>query len=172
MPGHAPPRIASFLWAAPNTLLGIVAGLMVLLLGGRWRVHRGTLEATGGLIGRLLTALSSGGGAMTLGHVVLSTSQDVLLLVREHEHVHVRQYERWGPFFLPAYAASSIWQVVRGRRLYRDNCFERQAYMLTSSPVSSVRWRPQGGSYHGVRNEHSCQQARQCKRDSNHEGHH
>ncbi|MDO8964417.1 MAG: hypothetical protein Q7W30_08015 [Coriobacteriia bacterium] len=45
-----------------------------------------------------------------------------------HEHVHVRQYERWGPFFLPAYAISSLVQLARGGDPYRDNRFERQAY--------------------------------------------
>jgi hypothetical protein len=24
--------------------------------------------------------------------------------------------------------ASSCWQLLRGRRFYRDNCFEREAY--------------------------------------------
>jgi hypothetical protein len=145
----APSRVAAFLWAGPNTLLGIVAGLIVLFLGGRWHVHGGTLEVTGGFIGRLLTTLPSGGGAMTLGHVVLGTSRDILLVVREHERVHVHQYERWGPFFLPAYAASSIWQILRGRRLYRDNWFERQAYAAVDrrpeeATIGSVPGRPSG----------------------------
>ncbi len=33
-----------------------------------------------------------------------------------------------GVLFLPAYFASSLWQLARGRRCYRDNWFERQAY--------------------------------------------
>jgi hypothetical protein len=52
--------------------------------------------------------------------------------VREHEQVHVGQYEVWGPLFLPAYAASSIWQFMNGRRAYRDNFFERRAYAAQS----------------------------------------
>jgi hypothetical protein len=47
---------------------------------------------------------------------------------RSHEQVHVRQYEQWGPLFLPAYLASSLWQLACGRHCYRDNWFERQAY--------------------------------------------
>jgi hypothetical protein len=48
--------------------------------------------------------------------------------LRAHEQVHVRQYERWGPFFVPAYLASSLWQGLCGRHLYRDNHFERPAF--------------------------------------------
>jgi hypothetical protein len=60
--------------------------------------------------------------------VVLGTDRATLDAAREHERVHVRQYEQWGPLFLPAYFASSLWQLARGRRCYRDNWFERQAY--------------------------------------------
>jgi hypothetical protein len=40
----------------------------------------------------------------------------------------VRQYERWGAFFIPAYLLSSLVQLARGRDPYRENHFERQAY--------------------------------------------
>jgi len=66
--------------------------------------------------------------AITLGHVILATDKATLSAAREHEHVHVRQYERWGPLFLPAYIISSGWQILLGRRIYRDNYFERQAF--------------------------------------------
>jgi hypothetical protein len=46
--------------------------------------------------------------------------------LRKHEHVHVRQYERWGVLFIPAYVLSSLWQVLRGRSAYSANHFERQ----------------------------------------------
>jgi hypothetical protein len=39
----------------------------------------------------------------------------------------VRQYERWGAFFLLAYPAASLWQLLRGRRAHRDNPFEIEA---------------------------------------------
>jgi hypothetical protein len=51
-----------------------------------------------------------------------------LAAARSHEHVHVSSTKAWGPFFLFAYAGSSLWQLLRGRRIYRDNFFERQAY--------------------------------------------
>ena len=46
---------------------------------------------------------------------------------RTHERVHVAQYERWGPFFLPAYVAASLWAFARGGDFYLDNVFERAA---------------------------------------------
>jgi hypothetical protein len=52
--------------------------------------------------------------------------------VRAHEQVHVRQYERWGPLFVPAYLLSSLVELLRGRRPYRDNWFEREAYGKTA----------------------------------------
>lgn len=41
-----------------------------------------------------------------------------------HELVHVRQFERWGPLFVPAYAIASIVARARGGRAYADNRFE------------------------------------------------
>jgi len=39
-----------------------------------------------------------------------------------------RRHERWGPFFIPAYVASSLVCRLRGRDPYRANRFEREAY--------------------------------------------
>ena len=125
-------RISAYVWAAPNTALGLVAGLVLLCFGGRLTVVSGIAEFHGGLAGRFFAILPGPThfGAMTLGHVILGVSQAGLSILREHEHVHVRQYERWGPFFLPAYGLSSAWHAAHGRRAYRDNCFEREAYAL------------------------------------------
>ena len=54
--------------------------------------------------------------------------------------MHVRQYERWGIFFLPAYALSSLWQLAHGRDWYRDNRFELRAYA-----AGGARRRPPSG---------------------------
>ena len=40
----------------------------------------------------------------------------------------MRQCERWGPLFLPAYLLASLAVYLRGGRAYRDNPFEREAY--------------------------------------------
>ena len=65
--------------------------------------------------------------AITFGHVVLGVDGHALERCRDHELVHVRQYELWGLFFFPAYLASSGWQWLRGRSAYWDNHFEVEA---------------------------------------------
>ena len=108
----------------------MLLGCVALLAGGWWRTRAGAIEFGGGRAGRLLTRLPPPFSfcAMTLGHVVLGTDAGTLDRVRVHEQVHVRQYERWGPLFLPAYLLSSLAQLLRGGRPYRDNRFEREAY--------------------------------------------
>ena len=107
----------------------------MLALGGKLRVVSGVAEFSGGL---LISGLASVPGAhrfnaITFGHVILGVSEADLAAARAHEHVHVRQYEAWGPFFLFAYVASSAWQLICGRRPYHDNFFERQAYAADAS---------------------------------------
>ena len=131
-------RFAIYAWAAPNTVLGLVAGLVLLCFGGRLQFVDGVAEFSGGLLG---VAAGSVPGrvrftAITLGHVILGVNRAELSAARAHEHVHVRQYELWGPLFLLAYAGSSLWQISRGRRGYRDNFFERQAYAAERSATS------------------------------------
>ena len=118
---NAARRLAAYAWAGPNTLLGLVLGLAVLSCGGRARILRGVVEFSAGI------PLRARFDAICFGHVIIGVSEAKLAAARDHEHVHVRQYEAWGPFFLPAYAASSAWQLARGRRVYYDNHFERQA---------------------------------------------
>src|SRR5690606_19033636 len=128
-------RIARYVWAAPNSLLGAAIGLVVLMLGGRGRLREGAVEFSGGRLGRMLAAQRGPRFcAITFGHVILGLDEAELDRVRAHEHVHVRQCERWGPLFLPAYLLSSLWQVLRGRRAYLDNAFEREAYEKTGAP--------------------------------------
>jgi hypothetical protein len=123
-------RIFSYAWASPNTAIGLALGLVALVFRARVQSRHGALEFFGGRLGTLFAAprLACPFRAVTLGHVILATDAGALDCARAHEHVHVRQYELWGPLFLPAYAASSLWQLACGRRCYRDNWFERQAY--------------------------------------------
>ena len=72
-----------------------------------------------------------GASAMALGHVVLAQTTNDLAHSYAHELVHVRQYERWGPLFVPAYVAAAAWQVTHGRHPYWDNPFEREAFDAT-----------------------------------------
>lgn len=126
-----PGRVLRYLWASPNTVLGALLGLAFLCVGGRARVVAGVLEFSGGLLGQALSKAPPAlrFSAMTLGHVVIGVHPAELAKVRSHEHVHVRQYERWGPLFLPAYLLSSAWQLLRGRHPYLDNAFEKEAFL-------------------------------------------
>ena len=124
-------RAAAYAWAGPTTFVGLAVVGVAMLGGGQVRRVDGVLEAHGGFATfalRRLTLLPGGAAAMTLGHVVLGVSSAALDATRGHERVHVRQCERWGPLFLPAYLAASAWLWLRGRDAYRDNPFEREAY--------------------------------------------
>lgn len=119
-----------YFWAFPNTLLGLLALPLVMLFGGRTRRIAGVLEVHGRGVAwllRHLVPLRGGALAMTLGHVILGRGESDLARSRAHERAHVRQCERWGPFFIPAYLIAGVVAVARGGSLYRDNYFERQA---------------------------------------------
>jgi hypothetical protein len=126
-------RVLAYAWAAPYSLLGLVLGMVACLLGARAYVHDGALEFGGGRLAVALSRVPRGlrFSAITLGHVILGLDYATLAECRTHEQVHVRQYERWGPFFIPAYLLSSLIELIRGRRPYLDNYFEREAYART-----------------------------------------
>lgn len=136
-----------YLWAMPNTVLGLLLAALGIALGARGHIVNGVLEVHGGLLGRWAACAPAAMrfSAMTLGHVILGTNSQALRLARQHEHVHVRQYERWGPMFLPAYLLSSAWQALRGRRFYRDNWFEREAYRQDSALARAASTQTGGG---------------------------
>ena len=46
--------------------------------------------------------------ALTLGHTILGQTDAALDIRRQHERVHVRQFERWGPLMGPAYLGCSL----------------------------------------------------------------
>jgi len=123
-------KLLAYAWASPNSLIGLVIGGTMILLGASTRRVAGVLEVAGGLVGTFFgpKRIALPWRAITLGHVILGIDAAALDESRAHELVHVRQYEQWGPLFLPAYVASSLWQLACGRRCYRDNWFERQAY--------------------------------------------
>lgn len=103
--------------------------MAIVLLGGEIKRNHGTLEVVYrkrfSHCGHLTKVLPFRG--ITFGHVILAVTQEELERLRAHERVHVRQYERWGIFFFPAYIGSSVWQLLRGRKVYWDNYFEIQA---------------------------------------------
>lgn len=128
-------RFAKYCWAAPYSLLGLLFGVLAVLSGATARRTAGALEFGGGLLGRLLTRLPPklSFSAITFGHVILGVDHRTLAEMRAHEQVHVRQYERWGLLYVPAYLLSSMVELLRGRNPYLDNYFERQAYAQAPS---------------------------------------
>jgi len=129
-----------YLWTSPNTLLGLAFALAALARGGRARVFRGVVEVHGPGIRWLLDRVAPGRSiqALTLGHVVLGRDRRSLDVTRAHEEVHVRQYERWGPAFLPAYVVASLVAALRGGDPYRHNRFERAALTRGGQPPTEL----------------------------------
>ena len=121
-----------YLWASPASCLGLICVALGLASGGRVQWVEGVLEVYGGLVTWFLTRgmpwMSGGAAAMTLGHVVLGCDRDCLERTRRHEHVHVRQYQRWGPLFLPLYLYFSLVLWLQRQDPYFDNPFEVEAY--------------------------------------------
>ena len=127
---HTTWLLIGYIWAAPTTAIGLV-----MMLGGLWRVRvrvvDGVLEAHGPALAwllRHLTLMPEGAAAMTFGHVVIARDRQSLESTRAHERVHVRQCERWGALFVPAYLAASLWALLRGGDVYFDNWFEVEAF--------------------------------------------
>jgi hypothetical protein len=120
-------RTAAYVWAAPTTSLGLVAGGLTLCTGGRVQCRRGALEFHGGFSRWFLSRRMVMASAMTLGHVIIGRDPGCLDHCRDHEQAHVRQVERWGAAFIPAYLIASVWALARGRHYYFDNWFERDA---------------------------------------------
>jgi hypothetical protein len=125
-------RLACYTWAAPTTLVGLTAGLLALLTGGRVQRRRGALEFHGGFATWFGDVI--GFDAMTLGHAILGRCAIMLDVLRDHEQAHVRQVEVWGPAFIPAYLAASVLAWSRGGHYYRDNWFERDARRACGEP--------------------------------------
>lgn len=109
-------RALHVVWAAPYSLIGLLLGLTF----STRRLTRGVLLCEGATWPRKLGWHYR---AITFGHVVLVVDR-VDEGVMDHELVHVRQYETWGPLFVPAYLGAALVALVRRRHPYRDNPFE------------------------------------------------
>jgi hypothetical protein len=126
--------ILRYAWASPSTAIGLMAVVLTLVTRGRCSLVEGVLETYGGFASwflRKIVPLEHGASAMTIGHVVLGRDQAALDRTRLHERVHVRQYERWGPLFIPAYFIESGLARLRGANAYYGNRFEVEAYAVS-----------------------------------------
>lgn len=123
------PTAAKLLWAMPCSAIGLALAAFALVAGGKAKWSSGVLEVTyrdsRASCGKLALTLPFRG--IVFGHVILAVTREELVTIGAHERVHVEQYERWGPFFLIAYVASSLWQFFKWRSPYWHNYFEIQA---------------------------------------------
>jgi hypothetical protein len=93
-----------FAWTLPNTLLGILVGLLTFQMP---RVGHGLLLFDRSPRGLTRVMPRLGRTAMTVGFVVGSAAPvEGRLLV--HERHHVRQFMAWGPLFIPIYFALAL----------------------------------------------------------------
>jgi hypothetical protein len=122
-------RIWRYAWAAPASLVGMLFATVALCFGARAKICEGAVEVNGGRLAGRVASLPGRlrFGAITFGHVILGLDADTLEHCRAHEHVHVRQYERWGVLFFVAYPGASLLAWIRGGDPYRDNVFEVEA---------------------------------------------
>jgi hypothetical protein len=111
-----------YVWAGPNSLVGLAGGLTTRRRPVRWRGVLLFEDAEGGLARFLRWR---GFAAITLGHVIV-TNRRLSDEILAHELAHVAQSERWGPLYYPAYLLAS----VAG---YRRNPFERAAFRSSSA---------------------------------------
>lgn len=127
-------KSAQILWASPWTLLGLLVGIVGSPFSGKIVFYRGTVGCYGRGVAVLLRRVPITGGAraITLGHAILACDRLALISTHPHELVHVRQYERWGPFFVPAYMICGVWLWWNNGDAYWDNPFEKEAYRLES----------------------------------------
>ncbi|QBI18123.1 hypothetical protein ER308_00075 [Egibacter rhizosphaerae] len=123
-------RFAARAWAAPLTVAGLLAGASTR---GRWRPHGDlvVVESARGALGQILA--HRGFSAMTLGHVVVAVRPPEPRLLA-HERVHVRQAERLGPLFGPAYLLLLLVYGYRAHPLER--AAERSAWAQVPGPAS------------------------------------
>ena len=109
-------RVLGMLWAAPNTVIGLLVGVVGLVFGAHAHLRPRELAI-------VFHRIPWGpGGALTLGNVILHTG-DTLdspcvtyahraghgdespIMLADHERAHVLQYMALGPLFLPLYLA-------------------------------------------------------------------
>lgn len=116
-PGRGPSPLllaAGALWTSPNTVAGLLLGVLGLALGARMQWRRDELAL-------VFQRWPWGpGGAMTLGNVILHTGDSLdatcatyahraglcrepNVRLADHERAHVYQYMALGPLFLPLY---------------------------------------------------------------------
>jgi hypothetical protein len=129
-------RVLGMAWTVPNTLVGLIGGVVGIAFGAHVHLYRRECAL-------VFHRWPWGpGGAITLGNTILHTgdsldspcvtyahraghAEEPSILLADHERAHVFQYMVLGPLFLPLYLACGGVSV--------RNRFERAAdrYALT-----------------------------------------
>jgi hypothetical protein len=103
-------RTPGYVWASPNTVLGLLLGLLSFQVPRRAHglvVFDGPPRGFTWALGRFRRS------AITFGHVVLS-GRPLAGSLLAHELHHVWQYQRLGPLYIPLYLV--VWAVTGYRR--------------------------------------------------------
>jgi hypothetical protein len=126
--------------AIPGDLLGLIV-MHGLGIAGHNRVHdSGKVRAyvvEDERVGRYFALHLIPTRAQTLGHYVFArTTLDPETMA--HECEHIRQWQKLGPLYLPAYLGSSASAILRGGKPYWDNAFETAARRRAAHDVSLI----------------------------------
>ena len=120
----------ALLWVFPVTLIGLAFAVLIGTSGGILDRRAIAWETHGGCAARILRLMNPWMpiDAIAFGHVIIARDAATASRLRAHEHVHVRQFSRWGVLFPIAYAIASLAAFRRGGCFYRDNRFEQEAF--------------------------------------------
>ena len=98
-------RVVGFMWTLPNTVIGMLLGLLTFQVPrtapGALVFDRRPRGVSAPPLSRIVFRRFT---AITFGHVILGRAPVDPALLR-HELAHVRQYDRWGPLYMPVYGA-------------------------------------------------------------------
>lgn len=113
--------ILLWLWSLPTTLVGFLWCLVCQPVKVRWR---------NGVVEMQVKWLPMHAAGETMGRLVLYTvvlDGTVYNKIQPHEMHHVKQNEKWGPLFGPAYGVACLVAMAEGKDFYFDNYFEVEA---------------------------------------------
>ncbi len=133
-------HVVGHVWMLPVSAFGVAHAV----LGARFSslTSDGVLQFVAkpeGVLGRVMKRFRI--SAYTTGAVIVYATPAGPRSHRlyQHELAHVHQTMQLGPLMPVAYAACSLWQLLRGGHVYRDNWFERQARERELQPAPPLR---------------------------------
>src|SRR5918999_5274637 len=123
--------VLGFLWTLPNTILGLLLGIVSLQPP---RLKGPLIVFDRGARGYSWLIPKFGFSAQTFGFVVISV-KPLRGSLYEHERHHVRQYCVLGPLYLPIYGV-----------LFLFHGYRRHPFELEASHVARIRMAGSGGT--------------------------